>query len=841
MAGPAWNEALTGATALRHFDKDEIKFSLPLEWVFQREGLVLTPDSDGKRLVGPCPFHNDESFNFAIFGDTFEKAGCWACDFMGDVFDVIIQYKGLDFRGALQEGGRLLEEFKLDVDWRPSSQGMVARPKIDPYDLTATAMEAWSLAKQMPTAINRLIEEKQRTEPGWEHITASFLIDRWAVGVQDDWKVTVPHYSLREDTGDRLLARAMKTRTARSHLYAETGSDLWALYGVWLDQGRDKVILCEGESDTWCCDAVASGFADVLGLPSGASAAIKPEWLARFKKRHVILAFDGDAAGRRASKRWHAALKPVAASVKIAVMPDGYDLSKLKNIMTVIMDAVAVVPAVGNIFVSKANETYVRPGKEEGAETDISNWVMEPHRELSFEDGAKAYEGRANGREVVLHADDLASDTTITRWATKAGGNWLGNKRDAQCILGLLETEGPFMAKGMATGVIGWHDGNFVWPGGRLGYDYWKWVPPVASVPTNLLHIVSEPWDPNCLKALLDLHLRDVTTPILAWLGAAPLRSLFDTFPFLAVTGSSGSGKSTLISKFLDTFGWRIESTLTATTAHGVHTTAGISNGIPVWFDEYRPGAREDALRSVQQVLRDAYDGTPSVKGGGMENRSALTAMPTMSPIIISGEDALMETSHIERAVLLSLPLRGKNPAGLKALRDTHTRSLGFAYMSWIVDRYQAGTLPSLYVDQSEGRIAANFATLHVGWNLLSHFYADVTGEDLGQPDFNRVASGIHEANSTNPVGDALSWASHSEFYGGPVVWAQGDDVYVKVVDFVRETQKCGQFILPGNRKAIGKILDENWFGVDTIHHVYGHVKVLVGMAQVLAGAASES
>jgi hypothetical protein len=833
---PNWDDVIGGTAALRRLDKDEVKAGLPLEWVFQREGLILEPDSTGLRLIGPCPFHNDTSQNFAVYGDNFDHAGCWACSFNGDIFDVIAHYHPCDFKGALQLAGQMLEDFRADPAWRPRAQVQPSRPKANPADLTSRALAAWNAAHQSPEAIDRLINEKQRDDPGWAKITTKYLIERWTIGIESDSVVVVPHFSVREETGDAVLCHAIKTRTARSHLYATSGSDLGDMYGAHLDQGRDQVVICEGESDTWCTDVEVGQEADVLGVPSGAGTPARPQWIPRFRNRHVVIAFDGDRAGRTAAERWHTALLSTAASVRVCVLPDGQDMATALAIRKVLAAAVEVRPSVGQVAPAPGGLAfYVRKSGDDAI--PICNWVMQPERELSCADGSRAYEGTVNRQDVVLQSFHCASNQKIIDWSIAAGGNWRGMTRDAQDLLGHLESRGPFLARGHATGVAGWHDGNFVWPGGRLGMDYWRYIKPLAAVPMPKLKIEQGPWNPKCVKLMQSLHSHDVTSPILAWLAIAPVRSMLETFPFLAVVGSSGSGKTTLIETILDTFGWNISSTLTATTPHAVHSLVGATNGLPVWFDEYRPGAREDSLAVMQQVLRDAYDATPSMKGGAQDNRQALTSMPTEAPIIVTGEDAFSETSHIERAILLNLPSRGKSAKALKELKELgkYNGGFGYAYLEWLIESWRRGTLPAIKVDRTAGRVPANLATLYVGWSLLRQFYAETTGEDLGEPDFRRIEHGIAEAASTDPITDALAWVRYSTFPSGQIVWPEGDDIMVKVADFVREVQRSGQFKLPGNRTAIAKYLDEHWGARQETHPVYGRIRRLVGQGERLS------
>lgn len=830
-----WLDAVDGATSLRHFDKDEVKINLRMEWILLRAGFQLELSSDG-RLVGLCPFHEDTAPSFALFGDNYEKAGCWSCDFnTGDVFDLLARLHSTNFRGALQLGGQLLEELKLDVDWHPLAGTIAPKPKEDPAVLGEMARQAWEFFQLDSTAVKRLIHEKQQTDPGWFAVTPDFLNQVWYVGAFDEWKVMVPHLAQRPDEPAPLV-RGLKTRTTRSketHLYAKSGSDLSELYGAWLDRGWPEVILCEGESDAWCASAVLRDRMDVLALPAGASGAIKPVWLERFKNRHVIIAFDGDIAGRRAARRWYDKLKPVATAVRVASLPDGEDLAGTHDLVNVVNDAVFVPPLVGAVEVT--DEVYVRLGPN--GHTEVASWSLNAYRELEYENGSKAYEGRVLGKPVVLTATDCRADGAITDWSIANGVTWRGVKRDAQDILGLLGADGPFLARGKGTTKIGWHEGNFVWPEGRIGPDYWRWTEPLASVPHNNLKIQTGPWDRNVMQVMFNLHLPGVMSPILAWLAVAPLRSLFQTFPFLTVTGTSGSGKTTLMDAVLTAFGWKIGTTLTATTPHAVHAHMSATNGIPVWFDEFRYGARKDSLLTLEQSIRDAYNGSPSMKGGANDmNKQAITASVPTAPIIITGENAFSETSHIGRMIPINLPSRGRQPESLAQLRLLETAGFGHAYLTWLVTAYANGTLPSLVVTETD-RVTTNLEILGVGWLLLDAFWRETTGESgLPAPDWSLIEHTIATSLATDPIAEALAWALYNgDFFNvGKVVWAEGADICVKVSDFVYETVHNGQYTLPGGLRAIERYLEDSWGAMVEIHPTFGKICRLPDAAQRL-------
>lgn len=858
MADQTWGTLVEGSDPVRRYDKDEVKENLSLEWVLARAGIMLEPGS-GDRLVGFCPFHDDgDSPAFAIWGDGLATAGCWSCGFgPGDVFDVLMRLHTCQFPQALQIGGKLLEELRADPTW-VSRAGAAAtkKPKADPHELTAIARECWGLAASDPTALERLIDEKlSGGAVAWKYLTATWLQEEWKLGAEDDFRTVIPHFVIEDDKTTKLV-RGIKTRTPRSHPIAREGSDLQALYGAWRYPALGKkkkgraLVVTEGESDAWCAsaqiEAVGAPY-DVVALPSGASTPVRDQWLDYVKEYDfVVVALDGDLAGRRGSRRWWVALTKAKVKVLVASLPDGEDLAQQPDVLTVLAKAREVPRPVG-LRVEADLGTWTMqvtpPDSSENGPRALANWAMAPERALkNLTTGATMYEGWVRQELVALSSTDLLSESAIKGWSTRTvDGNWLGSSKDAQLLLGTLQSEAPFLSTGFATSVVGWHDQHFVWPGGYVGPTHWRYVPPPSAVPMERLRIdPAGPWGPDAIDLMLQLHRRDVVDPILAWIFAAPLRSTWDTFPFLGVMGSSGSGKTTLVRAILDLLGWRIHTTLTGTTPHGVQSFVGATNGIPVWFDEYRPGARIDSLAALDQALRDSYDATPSFKGGGSEgNRLALTAMPTTAPIIVTGEDAFQETSHLERMIYVPLTRHGKNPEVLSALYsglDGQT-GLGHAYISWLVGNHRASLLPSLEVPKTADRQASNQRVLEIGWELLRTFHGQYSGRDIGEPHFDLHKASLAKASASDPTSDAITWAlgtGAGQRWDNPCVLQDQDDVLVKVADFVTAVERAGVFVLPGREKAIANLLAEKWGAEGEWHPVHGRIMRLAGAAPQL-------
>lgn len=777
---------------------EDLKRRLPLEWVVNWAGVSLERVGDG-RLVGLCPLHNDEHPSFAVFGDQHQYCGCWSCDFaQGDVLDFLQAYGGQDFQAALQQAIGLLQDFEAGVNWEPSPPPSVV--EVDQEALTERARLAWRLAEGDLAAIRELVQQKHLP------LTAEWLHHEFYLGVLNDHTVLIPHLGIDGSI------RAYKTRILGMHPLAAAGSKLDVLYGAWRDQGRERVILCEGESDTW---RVAWEFrdhdTDVLGLPSGAKPP-RESWIQAMRDRRVALLFDGDLAGRRAAKQWHAALTGVAAEVRVVPVDDGADACTLSDLRGAVAASVLVPPWTGLVDWNQARTTFVRTSS--GA--PICNWALEPTRLITLEEGGHAIEGRLpDGRRAVITTDDLSTESAARSWSNHYGYSWLGSVKDAQSLLELLLREGPFVARGRGSRIAGWHRGHFVLPGrASIGPAHWVYVEPTTSLGLEryLRHDEGNT-DPAAFRTLLGLHRPEVLSPILAWLAAAPLRSLCRVFPPLAVVGGSGAGKTTLLNACLRAFGWAGEEhNLTGSTPYGVQALVGLSNAVPVWFDEYRPGARRDTLEALDQALRDSWTGSMALRGGvNRGNYGQLTGFQALAPLIVSGEDTFTETSHIERLALVRVPQQGRNAAALRELRESGF-NLGPAYLEHLVAMHWAGLLRQPEIPDADRPTQVSYV-LHWGWELLSEFvrYVGLMPGDLPELDLTLVDRLRESASEVPPILDALTWAlDERDRTQRPIAWIAGDDVHLRpraLVQTVRD--RGGDLRLPGGERAVVDWLEE--------------------------------
>src|SRR5205807_6454650 len=68
--------------------------------VVEEIGLVVALQKSGKSFKGLCPFHNERTPSFYVFGES-QTWRCFGCNEGGDVFTFVQMQQSLEFREAL--------------------------------------------------------------------------------------------------------------------------------------------------------------------------------------------------------------------------------------------------------------------------------------------------------------------------------------------------------------------------------------------------------------------------------------------------------------------------------------------------------------------------------------------------------------------------------------------------------------------------------------------------------------------------------------------------------------------------------------------------------------------
>lgn len=787
---------------------DELKRQVHLAAVCIAHGVDIE-QVDTNRWVGRCPFHDDSNPSFAVWYDTSWRAGCWSCSFTGgDIFDVLQQLNGSSFKEAFQEAKRLAEEMPDDVLDRATAQ----------EDEDIDFNERFNSFQCDIELLREFLATKHIVAP------AEWVRDQFHVRTFLDGTIVVPHFDK-----DRVCVGMKLRRPGGWKPKSVGGTKLREMYGVWRDQKHSRIIMTEGESDTWTLAyEYRDDKVDVFGLPSGAHARPKPEWIESFGDRYTTLLFDADSAGRDAAKQWATSL----GSCDVARLFEGEDATSVGGARA--REAIDAAFKYGH----EAPSTITRMPNgmarmlPNGEQSPMIDGVLDVVRVIDVRGDDIIYDVMINDDENNTHfasVRDLGSSDAIRVWLNKHGRTWHGRTPDAQELVRTFNMESAFVTRQRGVQQVGFVEGAdaFVLPDETLGNKGYVYVPPLAD--TRLgekTSFVEAEYDSDVLNIITGLHAPDVVTPLLAWIAASFFRSDFDSFPVLAVLGGSGWGKTTLVESTLRVFGVKRSVVLTSSTPHAVSSFASATTSVPIWFDEYRFGMRKDAKMTFDQVLRDAWDRGASVKGGQTENKSELTYFPATAPVIVSGEDAFRETSHVERMAIIGIPREGRDPKALKALHASRIDGFARAYTKWCVDARKQGWIkqPPRVLD----RMKHTIAVLEWGWDTINAFSEMTNGMRLVAPDFSRVKSAQEESSKSNVIVDALSLMIDriDRSTGTPLVWIDDDDVCVRVVDFVKEA-KLLDVPLPGNATSVRRWLDEQFPGVTTERDGWGvHARI---------------
>ncbi len=823
---------------------EELKEQLPIEWVISVVAGVDLDEVGEGRAVGICPFHDDQDPSLDVYGYG-TRWGCFPCGQGGDIFDFIGAFWELEtFASRFEKAVQLLQTFKDEDGWTgivKADGPSVVVEDAEVFTEIRDAQENFDKGTQYPLA--QLLDNK-----GLDDIPPLWLREKWGVGVTTDYEILAPYYA---DDGEVV---SYKVRfPGRGGWYARKGRTLTALYGEWMLKDEQRVWICEGETDTWLASYLLRGRGVALGLPRGAGAHVDDRWVELLKGRRVTLVFDADAAGRRAARKWYAALNGIADEVHIS-FPDS-DLCETSDPVFTLDNGITVTPGTGFVSVRPDGFCYQQINRQ-GAGEDLNDWVFEATKYIRYlslgdETVATGFEGHFSddrGKRLLITSGDLKNGAAAVEWSNKQRRVWFSSgSKWTQSILSLLNEDAPFLPRVDAVSRVGLHGLDrgtpvFVMPeslgstiGSEIAKEQWIHYSEGSMVDYGQQYELKEEhltmeqlrsWGFPLVSSMVQMNRPDVMTPIIAWLAAAPLRATVTEFPSLAVLGGSGSGKTSLLAELMRAwYGLTEEHNLSrGSTPYGLTQWALGTNALPVWYDEYRNQARPENLDTVDQLLRDAWTASSSSRGGYGEDKTKVRTMRVTAPIIVSGESEFEERSHIDRAIIIKLPDKnapsGRNVEQFRIFIDSihQPGRLGRQYMEWVAHQLSIGgiTPPERALDRQEqgNRI------LHWGWNLFTRFSKEMLGVGgLGELNLKKAEDARDDADEhavLTALGDAIE-SDVLDRQGHKLAWVQeiGDGVKLSLValrphQFHQWALQAG-YRFPGNASATRSWLKERF------------------------------
>lgn len=161
------------------------------------------------------------------------------------------------------------------------------------------------------------------------------------------------------------------------------------------------------------------------------------------------------------------------------------------------------------------------------------------------------------------------------------------------------------------------------------------------------------------LPLLFSVYRTSTALGVAAWFFACPfasrLRKILGHFPHLLLWGGPGSGKTTLILRVFwplmgvgDPAGRPAHAFACNDTKFMLLKKLGSTNGVPIYFDEYKSDMGQLAQQNFERVLRSAYAGETVERG-----RSDLSTQTFMleAPVVFTGEQQPEDPALQERTI----------------------------------------------------------------------------------------------------------------------------------------------------------------------------------------------
>jgi DNA primase len=326
-------------------DRDLVRRRIDLvDLVGERVKLVKI----GKKLKGLCPFHAEKTPSFHVDPD-LQLFHCFGCKKGGDLFDWVMAIENVDFRQALEMlaeragvalssgKGRPKEESDawirvMEAALSQFRSALSRAPKVVEYaesrGLDSETVERWELGYSADSEFELATLLKKAGHRLQDAGTMS-LLSGDASGYRDFFRNRLM-FPIRDDHG-RLVAFSGRSIDGTEPKYINSrdtplfkkSDTLFGLYASRpsLRENRQAVVV-EGQMDVIACHKA--------GLTSAVAAlgtALTKDHALRLKRYcdEVVLLYDGDTAGRSATKRAAEIFSGAGLAVMCAMLARGED------------------------------------------------------------------------------------------------------------------------------------------------------------------------------------------------------------------------------------------------------------------------------------------------------------------------------------------------------------------------------------------------------------------------------------------------------------------------------------------------------------------------------------
>lgn len=306
----------------------------------------------GRNLVGLCPFHGEKTPSFNIYTEN-GSFYCFGCGVGGDIITFVMKIENLDYMEAVkflaQRAGMSMPEDDYDdslgrlrtriyeanreaarffYSKLMSKEGADGLGYLRGRGLADSTIRHFGLgfAPDERFALGDHLRSKGFTEA---EMTAANLVfkSKSGRGVLDRFynRVMFPIIDVRGNViafGGRIMTdQKPKYLNTSDTLVFNKSQNLFSLNNA-KNSKSDQLILCEGYMDVISLNQ--AGFTNAVATLGTALTAEQASLMKRYCKE-VILCYDADEAGQKATARAIDILRRVGLTVKVIAIPDGKD------------------------------------------------------------------------------------------------------------------------------------------------------------------------------------------------------------------------------------------------------------------------------------------------------------------------------------------------------------------------------------------------------------------------------------------------------------------------------------------------------------------------------------
>lgn len=367
--------------------------------------IPLTPK--GKNYFGKCPFHDDHSPSMSVSKDK-QIYTCFSCGATGNVFKFVMDYEhvsfpesinivankaGLNYHIKTKELPRVHKELyeiydlsaKIYQNNINTSSGKEAKEYLKNRDISDEAIKEFGigLATQKRDVITNVLKNKNYKE---SDLLRSGIVIKSDQGLHDIYynRIMFPIW----DNGGQVVGFSGRVfHGETNYKYINTKETEIFKKGELLynyhrakeyARQKDTIIIMEGQLDV--IRSFSVGIKNVIGT-MGTAITKKHALLIKRLAKNVILCFDGDEAGAKATAACIKELQAIEIIPKVVRLPDGADPDEyIKTNGKEAFERLLEHPMPMMDFKLQ----YLKKGKDFDQATDVGAYVNDVMKELSL-------------------------------------------------------------------------------------------------------------------------------------------------------------------------------------------------------------------------------------------------------------------------------------------------------------------------------------------------------------------------------------------------------------------------------------------------------------------------